>query len=177
MHQVHRPSSRLSGAQLDSHLLFRSSFLSFAHNFHSRQTYSTLLLKKKHEEAENRQLRRGKCRAAELTRSRLRLGIVDARCRMDFEEIKHVGEENDEVLRQAPKIGARLVMQIYRSCWHDSPSHVRNVLGQHVERRVWQMLLREVLDEKNVENGIFDGWKIADSDVRPRHELGAVEGN
>lgn len=115
MHQVHRPSSRLSGAQFESHLLFRSSFLSFAHNFHSRQTYSTLLLKKKHKEAENRQLRREKCRAAELTRSRLRLGIVDARCRMDFEEIEHVGEENDEVLRQAPKNDERLVMQIARA--------------------------------------------------------------
>lgn len=50
-------------------------------------------------------MRRGKCLVAELTRSRLRFWIVDARCRMDFEEIEDVSEKNYEILRQAPKIG------------------------------------------------------------------------
>lgn len=58
-----------------------------------------------------------------------------------------------------------------------SPSHVRYVLGRHVEDAVWQMLLWKTAHQQYIVYGVLHSRQIVNAHTRPRHHLGAVVGD
>lgn len=59
----------------------------------------------------------------------------------------------------------------------NSPSHVGNVLGRHMEHRIWQMLLREVQHEEDIVDRILDTGQVIDAHICPREDIRTVVGD
>lgn len=60
------------------------------------------------------------------------------------------------------------------SLFPNSPSHVGDILGRHVEHGVWQMYLREVQHHQDVVDRVFDARQMIHSHRGPRQHIRTV---